>query len=119
MNNRRRSDILVNTFHIDAIAKISIEQRNRVSADRHSIVICSSEHYSESIIRTWFGKIGVDPEVTIFFWDGDETQAQHCIDSINQLLKLGYEHGFHFDTDSNRISTILNDIPGTRCIKIG
>lgn len=118
MNNRRRSDILVNTFHIDAIVKMSPEQRSNVSAERHAILICSSTHESEGIIRNWLEEIGVDPDITIFFWDGDELQWEHCVGVISDLKKLGYDHGYHFDVDSERIAKILEELPDTRIVKI-
>lgn len=118
LHSRRRSDILVNTFHIDAITKMNPGQRSRISADRHSIVICSTDHDSEGIIRTWFGEIGVDPEVTIFFWDGDELQWEHCVGVISDLKKLGYDHGYHFDVDSERIAKIMEALPDTRIVRI-
>lgn len=120
MKNRRRSDVMINTYHVSYLRDMLPDLRQNVSPERHSVIISDENHDNEDLVRGELKDLGVDPTNFIFFYDPAiaKSVTEHATNVLKKLLDMGYEHGVHFDTDAKRIQHMMQNIPGTRCVVI-
>ena len=117
---RRRSDILVNTFHMDAIPSMPYEKRVNISPERHSIIISDETYDKEELVRSEMESLGVDPDTTVYFYNPDlvESVTEHTRLVLQKIISLGYDLGFHFDNNEERVSSIIEYIQDVRIVSI-
>lgn len=120
MKNRRRSDVMINTYHVSYLRDMLPDLRQNVSPERHSVIISDENHDDEELVRNELKDLGVDPTNFILFYDPSIAKSitEHATVVLQKLLNMGYEHGVHFDTDAKRIQHMMHTVPGTRCVVI-
>lgn len=120
MKNRRRSDVMINTYHMSYLRDMLPDLRQNVSPERHSVIISDENHDNEELVRGELKDLGVEPTNFIFFYDPSIAKSitEHATVVLQKLLNMGYEHGVHFDTDTKRIQHMMQIVPGTRCVNM-